>query len=539
MEKLMKLLEKNLSSPFWKENGYVLPKFDRKKVTENTLENPVWLHLGAGNIFRAFIAKVQQEMLNEGKTDKGIIVAEGFDYEIIDKAYRAFDNLSVSVSLKSNGEMEKTLVGSVVESLVIDTESPDWDRIKEIFRAPDLQLVSFTITEKGYNLRDVNMNYFPAVLEDFKAGPGKPVTYIGKVTALCYERYLAGRLPVALVSMDNCSHNGDRLFSAVSDYAKNWAERGLAEKDFLTYITDGEKVTFPWSAIDKITPRPDETVKKSLESDGLEDIEPVVTSKKTFVAPFVNAEETQYLVIEDAFPNGRPVFEGEGVYFADRETVDKFEKMKVCTCLNPLHTCLAVFGCLLGYKLISEEMKDEQLRTLVTRIAYDESMPVVIDPGIVSPKDFADKVLNVRFPNPYNPDTPQRIATDTSQKLPIRFGETIKAYMASEKLDTADLKYIPLVLAGWCRYLMAVDDMGEAFEPSYDPMLDEVQNYVKDIKLGEDRDFHAELEPILSNEKIFGVNLYKAGLGALTEKYFRLMVRGKGAVRRTLAEHLA
>ncbi|MGI5985980.1 MAG: mannitol dehydrogenase family protein, partial [Oscillospiraceae bacterium] len=374
----MKLLEKNLSSPFWKENGYVLPKFDRKKVTENTLENPVWLHLGAGNIFRAFIAKVQQEMLNEGKTDKGIIVAEGFDYEIIDKAYRAFDNLSVSVSLKSNGEMEKTLVGSVVESLVIDTESPDWDTIKEIFRAPDLQLVSFTITEKGYNLRDVNMNYFPAVLEDFKAGPGKPVTYIGKVTALCYERYLAGRLPVALVSMDNCSHNGDRLFSAVSDYAKNWAERGLAEKDFLTYITDGEKVTFPWSAIDKITPRPDETVKKSLESDGLEDIEPVVTSKKTFVAPFVNAEETQYLVIEDAFPNGRPVFEGEGVYFADRETVDKFEKMKVCTCLNPLHTCLAVFGCLLGYKLISEEMKDEQLRTLVTRIAYDESMPVVI-----------------------------------------------------------------------------------------------------------------------------------------------------------------
>jgi fructuronate reductase len=539
MEKLMKLLEKNLSSPFWKENGYVLPKFDRKKVTENTLENPVWLHLGAGNIFRAFIAKVQQEMLNEGKTDKGIIVAEGFDYEIIDKAYRAFDNLSVSVSLKSNGEMEKTLVGSVVESLVIDTESPDWDTIKEIFRAPDLQLVSFTITEKGYNLRDVNMNYFPAVLEDFKAGPGKPVTYIGKVTALCYERYLAGRLPVALVSMDNCSHNGDRLFSAVSDYAKNWAERGLAEKDFLTYITDGEKVTFPWSAIDKITPRPDETVKKSLESDGLEDIEPVVTSKKTFVAPFVNAEETQYLVIEDAFPNGRPVFEGEGVYFADRETVDKFEKMKVCTCLNPLHTCLAVFGCLLGYKLISEEMKDEQLRTLVTRIAYDESMPVVIDPGIVSPKDFADKVLNVRFPNPYNPDTPQRIATDTSQKLPIRFGETIKAYMASEKLDTADLKYIPLVLAGWCRYLMAMDDMGEAFEPSYDPMLDEVKNYVKDIKLGEDRDFHAELEPILSNEKIFGVNLYKAGLGDLTEKYFRLMVRGKGAVRRTLAEHLA
>ncbi|MEG1798488.1 MAG: mannitol dehydrogenase family protein, partial [Clostridium sp.] len=131
---------------------------------------------------------------------------------------------------------------------------------------------------------------------------------------------------------------------------------------------------FPWSAIDKITPRPDAAVLKNLEADGLEDITPVITSRNTYVAPFVNAEESQYLVIEDNFLNGRPDFRGEGIYFSKRETVDKFEGMKVCTCLNPLHTCLAVYGCLLGYKLISEEMKDEQLRTLVTRIAYDEAM---------------------------------------------------------------------------------------------------------------------------------------------------------------------
>lgn len=530
----MILNEKNLESAFWQEKGYRLPEFDRKKVTENTLKTPVWLHLGAGNIFRAFIAMVMQEMLDKGEADKGIIVAEGFDYEIIDKAYRAFDNLAINVSLKSDGEIEKTVVGSVTESLVIDTDSPDWARIKEIFRSPSLQLVSFTITEKGYNLKDANMNYFPGVLADFKAGPERPATYIGKVVSLCYERYLAGGIPVALVSMDNCSHNGDRLYAAVSDYAKRWTQAGLADEGFYRYITDGKKVSFPWTAIDKITPRPDESVKKALMSDGLENIDPVVTSKKTFVAPFVNAEETQYLVIEDDFPNGRPFFTGDGVYFADRPTVDKFEKMKVCTCLNPLHTCLAVYGCLLGYKLISDEMKDEQLKTLVTRIAYDESMPVVVDPGIVSPKDFADKVLNVRFPNPYNPDTPQRIATDTSQKLPIRFGETIKSYLASEKLSTKDLRYIPLVLAGWCRYLMAVDDMGNSFELSPDPMLNEVVAFVKDIKLGESRDFHNELKPILSNPKIFAVDLYEAGLGERVEEYFSLLVRSKGAVRQTL-----
>ena len=90
-----------------------------------------------------------------------------------------------------------------------------------------------------------------------------------------------------------------------------------------------------------------------------------MTSKNTYVAPFVNAEETEYLVIEDAFPNGRPKLEKGGLMFTDRETVDKVEKMKVCTCLNPLHTALAVFGCLLGYTKISDEMKDPQLVKLV------------------------------------------------------------------------------------------------------------------------------------------------------------------------------
>ncbi len=70
--------------------------------------------------------------------------------------------------------------------------------------------------------------------------------------------------------------------------------------------------------------------------------------------------------------------------FTDRETVDKVEKMKVCTCLNPLHTALAVYGCLLGYK-ISDEMKDTELKKLVERIGYVEGLPVVVNPGVLDP----------------------------------------------------------------------------------------------------------------------------------------------------------
>ena len=126
--------------------------------------------------------------------------------------------------------------------------------------------------------------------------------------------------------------------------------------------------------------------------------------------------------------------------------------MKVCTCLNPLHTCLAIFGCILGYQKISEEMKDVELKKLIETVGYREGLPVVIDPGILDPKEFIDTVINIRFPNPFMPDTPQRIATDTSQKLAIRFGETIKAYRESCDKDVKDLKMIPFVFAGWLRY---------------------------------------------------------------------------------------
>ena len=104
--------------------------------------------------------------------------------------------------------------------------------------------------------------------------------------------------------------------------------------------------------IDKITPRPHPMVEKSLSDAGIEGMAPIVTDKKTFIAAFVNAEKPQYLVVEDKFPNGRPPLEKAGVYFCDRDTVNMCEKMKVTTCLNPLHTAMSMYGCLLGYTLI-------------------------------------------------------------------------------------------------------------------------------------------------------------------------------------------
>lgn len=519
--------------------GYSLPAFDRETVRKNTHERPAWIHFGAGNIFRAFQANVVQNLLNRGILDTGLIAAEGYDYEIIEKSIRPHDNLTILATLKADNTVEKTVVGSIMESLILDSKNQaEYARLKEIFAAPTLQVASFTITEKGYAVTDARGTTLPAAAADYEKGPEAPDSYLGKVVSLLYHRYENGALPIAMVSMDNCSHNGDKLYAAVNAFAEAWCRNGLADKGFLDYVTDPSKVSFPWSMIDKITPRPDAKVEAMLAQDGIEELEPVITSKNTYIAPFVNAEECEYLVIEDAFPNGRPALEEGGVIFTRRETVDKVEKMKVCTCLNPLHTALAVYGCLLGYTLISEEMKNPLLKKMVETIGYREGLPVVVNPGILDPREFIDQVVNVRIPNPFMPDTPQRIATDTSQKLAIRFGETIKAYEKDPGLKVSDLKLIPLVFAGWLRYLMAVDDKGQPFTPSPDPLLETAGAYVRDYELSDAPKDLSRLDKLLSNEKVFGVDLTAVGMAETVKNYFAELSGGVGAVEATLKKYV-
>ena len=531
----MKLNLSDLNNNGWGE--ITLPKYNIGAIRENTRVNPTWLHFGAGNIFRGFISSLQDSLLNAGIESTGIIAADTFDFEIIDRIFTEHDNLTLNVSLMADGSVKSEVLASVCEALKADSSDKNYmERFRQIATEPSLQMISFTITEKGYAVKNTQGELMPVVKEDIANGPGKSKHAMSFVAGLLYERYKAGRLPVALVSMDNCSHNGEKLRSSVMTIANGWLEAGHVDTGFIDYISDESVVAFPWSMIDKITPRPSEKVQKMLEDMGMEDIAPIITSKKTFIAPFVNAEQPQYLVIEDSFPNGRPALEKAGVYLTDRDTVNKTERMKVTTCLNPLHTALAVYGCMLGYTLICEEMKDAELTKLVNRLGYVEGLPVVTDPGIISPKEFIDEVVKKRLPNPFMPDAPQRIATDTSQKVGIRFGETIKSYAALGK--TNELKAIPLAIAGWLRYLLGVDDNGEPIEISTDPLKDELCSKLAGIELGKPESYTGQLKDILSNETIFGSNLCVLGMDKLIEEIFVKEISGKGAVRATLKEYL-
>lgn len=163
----------------------------------------------------------------------------------------------------------------------------------------------------------------------------------------------------------------------------------------------------------------------------------MINTKGTFTAPFVNTELIPYLVIEDSFPNQRPPLEKvdqskNRVIFVDSsEAVDKCEKMKAGICLNPIHTTLATFGCLLRYDYIFQEMNDPLLKELAHRQVYEEGLLVVDNQGTINPGEFlkqVSQVLEEGLVNPNIPDIPERIVTDAFQKIKARYGGTIKAY---------------------------------------------------------------------------------------------------------------
>ena len=526
----------------WQEAGVTLPTYDIEAMRQATKRSPTWVHFGAGNLFRAVHAPIAQQLLDSGATDRGILVAESFDPAIVDQAYTPFDDRYLQVILKADGSMKTSLVASVAGAYPLGEDPKPLRDLRLVFRNPSLQMVTTTITEKGYALVDSQGRPLPWIAPEFEGGPDKAKSAIAVITALLLERYQAGALPLALVSTDNFSRNGERFGQAVRQMADEWIGRGLAEKGFGDYLRDKNKITFPLTMIDRITPNPDKEVGRRLKALGIADAEPFRTRGGTAMAPYANTEETWYWVVEDDFPAGRPPLEKAGVYMADKDTVNAADQMKVTTCLNPLHTALAVFGMLLGYPTMSKTIADPDLKALVTRLGYVEGLPVVEDPGIFSPKEFLRQVIEIRVPNPGLPDTPARICADTSQKIPVRYGITISKYIRAKDLDTADLEAIPLIIAAWLRLLIGsdgngTDDAGRPVKLSPDPRLEELQRILVDIPLNgsaKKETLTTTIKSILADTSIFGTDLNTTPLADKIETFLTAMCQGNGAVASTL-----
>lgn len=523
----------------WQAAGVCLPSYDVAAAQRKAVEAPRWVHFGIGNIFRVFIGSIADGLLEKGLLDRGITCVETFDFDVVEKIYRPYDNLGIQVILDPDGTREVRVLGSLAEAVKAQASDPaQWNRLKEIFRAPSLQLVSFTITEKGYALKTPSGGWLSYVSADIESGPDGAVGAMGVLTCMLYERFLACGTPIALVSMDNCAKNGLLIRDSVLTMAQEWQKKNFVSEAFLSWLKDENAVAFNSTMIDKITPRPAEAIANDLEAMGIEGMQPIVTGKRTYIAPFANAERPQYLVIEDRFPNGRPALEqGFGVYMGDFDTVCKAERMKVTVCLNPAHTAVGPLGVVFGQEHFADMLRDIPVTLKMARqVIYNEGMPVVPNPGILSPKAFADEVFQ-RFTNLYLGDTNLRLATDASQGLAVRFGETIKSYVAKDGTAAA-LTAIPLGIAGFFRYMMGVDDTGTTYELAPDPLAAEIHTALESIVLGQPETYHNQLQPYLSNVNIFGVNLYNAGLGEKIEGMFVEMIAGPGAALITIEKYI-
>lgn len=532
MDPLYLNLESIKNKKIWEQQGFKLPEYDILKIRENTINNPRWLHFGAGNLFRAFPARIQDEVLDDGLSDTGVIVSTPIMPNDFKEDFKTYDNLSLAVGLKSNASLDLRVVGCISQTLAANTSDPDWIRLIEIFQNPNLSVVSFTITEKGYSLIDAQGNLSTKISAEMSNPTLNSEHQMGMTCLLLYERYKAGKFPLTLLSMDNLSQNGKVLEESIKSYAKAWVKNGFIEEDFLNYLEDDSIISFPWSMIDKITPRPDQSVTDILKSKGFIG-SPDLNNK---AQAFSNSEETEYLVIEDNFTNGRPNWDKKGIIYTSRDTVEQVEAMKVSTCLNPLHTALAVYGCLLSYDKINQEMKDPDLVNLIKGLSYLEGLKVVVDPGIIDPKSFLDTVINERFPNPFLPDTPQRIATDTSQKMSVRFGKNILRYLEKDKDSLDNLVFIPAVIAGWLRYLIGINDQGQEMTLSPDPMLEGLHSILNEIKFKEQDKIKITkvLNQVLKNNDIFGLDLTQTVLAKKIIDNFIIMNQEEGKVKEFL-----
>lgn len=522
----------------FEEAGIKLPTCDVDAVRAAGVAQPSWIHFGGGNLYRAFHAVIAQDLLDAGELDRGVAVVETFRPFTVDEVYAPYNNDILQVIMNADGSLDERVVASTSGAYFCNPERPeDYARVRGYFESPELQLASFTITEKGYGLTGADGQLLGYVAAEIKDGPEHAASSMGIVCDLLLARFNAGAAPVAMVSTDNFSRNGERFRSAVLTIARGWQENGYVSQEFVDYVSDESRVSFPWTMIDRITPNPSPETEAALREQGFDDL-PLIPNGPAFFAGFSNTEAAHYLVVEDSFPNGRPALDKAGVILCDRDTAEKADTMKVTACLNPLHTCLAVYGCLLGYTRIWQEMENPDLVSVVRHLGYDEDLPVVVDPKVIDPKAFIDELVTMRLPNKSLPDAPQRIATDTSQKIPIRYGHTINAYVEAGK-DVSGLTYIPFVIAGWLRYLLAVDDRGEAFEPSPDPLLDELQSHLKGIALGctDAAAVHEAVSPILSNREVFACDLYEVGLGEKVESLLMELLAGPGAVAATIKKY--
>ena len=265
--------------------------------------------------------------------------------------------------------------------------------------SPDVRVVTLTVTEAGY----------------------RPDAAPARLLAGLRARRAADAGPLTLVPCDNLPGNGTVLRSAL---------RGIADPSLCEWLD--RTVSVATTMVDRITPQPTDADRAAvLESTGLVDASPVVTE------PFSE------WVISGDFPGGRPSWESAGAVVTD--DVTPYEQRKLWL-LNGGHSLLAYVGALRGFATVDEAVHDEHCRALLEQW-WSLCVPH-LTVGRTEAEAYGRALLD-RFANPRIGYALAQIASDGSQKLPVRLLPVLRAERADGRLPDVAVT----VLGAWILHL--------------------------------------------------------------------------------------
>lgn len=330
------------------------------------------VHLGVGAFARAHLAWYTAHTSGE---PWGITAFTGRSPAAAD-ALTAQDCRYTLVTRAATGD-----TAEVVDTIVAAHPGSDDTTWRHVVASPETTIVTLTVTEQGY-----------------RSGSDVPARLVAGLDA----RRTAGGGRIALVSLDNLTHNGGVLREAVLGATTDPDLRAWTEAN----------VSFPSSMVDRITPATTDA-----DVEGLAALPGALAGDRV---PVVTEPFAEW-VLEDAFDGiERPAWETAGVRIVD--DVTPYEQRKLWL-LNGSHSLLAYLGLLRGHETVADAMADPVCRAAVDAL-WDEAaaeLPLPADEVTA-----ARAALVERFANPRIRHTLRQIASGGSEKLPVRVVDVLR-----------------------------------------------------------------------------------------------------------------
>jgi len=399
-------------------------------------------HLGLGNFSRAHQAWYTGRAPDA--QDWGIAAFTGRSASLAE-ALAPQDGLFTLVTRGPDGDRFE-VVGSL-SAVYPASDHAAWLRC---LSAPDLAVVTLTVTEAGYcRAPDGSLDRDRGdVREDVAALRSDPSARVrtmpGRLVAGLLARRAAGAGPISLVPCDNLPQNGRVTATVVRELAE------AVDPTLVGWIET--EVSFVTTMVDRITPQTVDADRDAvLAATGLADAAPVVTE------PFSE------WVLSGDFRAGRPDWPAAGARIVD--DVGPFEERKLWL-LNGAHSLLAYGGTIRGHETVAQAVADPVCRAWLTQW-WDEAQPHLSLPA-ASVGAYRSALLE-RFANPNIAHQLAQIAADGSQKIAVRFLPVLRAERAAGRVPPGASRAV----AAWVCHLR-----GEG-TPVRDPHAEELRRLVR------------------------------------------------------------